>query len=52
MEYSRGANQSGAMTEDQFKELLVTMMSGLKPVKSAATFSRTPVQDIIKRVID
>ena len=52
MKSSRSINQSRAIMDDQFKELLATMTSGLNPVKPEDTISRTPGQDSIEIFID
>ena len=52
MASSRSAKQSGDMADDQFQQLLTTMMAGINPVKKAANFSRTPGQASIEEVID
>ena len=44
MASSIGTKQYGSMTDYQFKELLDTITAVLGPVKSAATFYRTPWQ--------
>ena len=51
MSYIRDTNQSGGITDNQFKELLETVTSGLNPVKIAAKFSRTPRQASIEKLI-
>ena len=51
MSYSRGTKKSGAIMEDQFQQLLVTITEGLNPFKPAATFARIPGQDRIGNFI-
>ena len=52
MTYSRGTKKYGFMRDDQFQQILATMMAVLNPVKSTATFLITPVHHSIKEVID
>ena len=52
MEYSRVTNQCVAMTDDQFKEILETMTAWLNLVKPEATFTITPGQANIEKLID
>ena len=52
MEYSRGTNKSGAMTDDKFKQLLATITTGLNPFKLEATFTITLGKSSIEEVIE
>ena len=52
MASSRVTKQSGAMTEYQFQQLLEAVTEVLDPFKPASTFTRTPGQASIEKVID
>ena len=49
---SIGTKKYGAMTDDQFKQLLETMTAGLDPFKTEVTFAITTGQANIEKLID